>query len=119
VAAKQKGRTDVAEFNVSGEWRLFQNNGWIVDFDLNQNGTLLSGDADTKPAAGGTSIDGDIESGSVSGNLFTLTIKWKNGPKGQYNGTFGADGRLSGQTFDLANPLSQALWVSGKTFRQT
>ena len=109
----------MAEFDVSGEWRVFQNNGWIVDLDMNQDGTQLGGDADTHPAAGGGSTDGDIVSGSVSGNQFTMTINWANGPRGQYNGTFGADGRLSGHSFDLANPLSQALWVSEGTFEQS
>lgn len=96
--------------NVSGRWQAQQTNGFLVTFDLQQDGTGLQGTA----TAGGNSGTGR---GQVDDTRFLFTVDWNGPSKGEYNGTFGLDGRLSGHTFDLSNPGSQAGWVGLKEFR--
>ena len=49
-------------------------------------------------------------SGALSGNSFEFVVAWPNGSEGQYTGNFDAGGNLSGVTFDIAHPTSQATW---------
>ena len=52
-------------------------------------------------------------SGQLTGNAFLFTVDWNNNGKGgQYSGTFDGEGRLSGVTFDIDNPGSQATWFA-------
>jgi hypothetical protein len=96
-------------FDVSGRWQAKQTNGPLVTFDMQQDGETLHGTA----AFDGNSGTGR---GRVAGNGFLFTVDW-NGPSvGEYNGTFGLDGRLTGHTFDLSDPASQAGWVSLREF---
>ena len=96
-----------------GEWTAIQSNGGRPVFDLrqDQNG-VLSGDADS----GGT--DGDILEGSrVDGNLFVCRVKWGDGSSvGNYQGTRGPDGTLSGVGFDEQHPESQTTWFADRKF---
>ena len=109
-----------AGFDVEvGEWTAFQSNGWKAIFRLQQNNQTgeLSGDADAQPIAGGNKTDGDILSGSkVDGNQFVCRVQWQNGPIGNYQGTHGLDGSLSGRSFDEANLASQATWAADRNF---
>ncbi|MEV4002922.1 hypothetical protein [Actinomadura sp. NPDC049753] len=41
---------------------------------------------------------------------------WFNGTRGRYDGSLGGDRRLSGITFDLNHPSSQATWSTSRTF---
>jgi len=111
----------VAEFNVGGqEWEAIQSNGFKVTFNIDQNGTQLSGDADAQlinPPS--PAVDGDIEQGSrVSGNSFLVRVEFSNGFRGEYSGNFNLDGRLTGHALDLDNVQLPATWISNKRFRQ-
>ncbi|MDH6128260.1 hypothetical protein [Kitasatospora sp. GP82] len=100
-----------AGFNAGGTWQLHQSNGFAVTLDVTQDGSgRLYGTA----SAGGTV--GTIEEGSVDGASIFFTIGWSNGSKGRYTGSLGPDRRLSGTTFDLNNPSSQATWFTDRTF---
>ena len=69
------------------------------------HGSLSDNDDGTftyAPAAGYSGADG-----------FVYTVDWNNnGRGGQYSGTFDGEGRLSGVTFDIDNPGSQATWFA-------
>ncbi len=104
----------MAAFDVTGEWVAHQSNGFDVTFHIRPT----KGDftkLDVEARSGGGFAQG---TGKVSGNSFLATVDWEAGPVGRYTGTFGGDGRLSGATFDLANPSSQATWFSQKKFRR-
>ncbi|GJE42064.1 hypothetical protein [Methylobacterium soli] len=97
--------------NVGGNWNAVQSNGPIVNFRLQQNDDRLQGV--------GTHSNGSVSgtgNGSVSDTGFLFVIDWSNGSKGEYNGSFGLDGRLTGITFDRNQPDSQATWHSTKVF---
>jgi hypothetical protein len=97
--------------NVSGDWSIFQSNGFVVQVHLTQDGGLIFGSANT----GSTS--GEVRRGSsVNGGTFLLVIDWHNGTMGEYNGNVGLNGRLTGISFDLSHPESQASWFSDRTF---
>ena len=52
-------------------------------------------------------------SGRIDGNSFVFTVDWhNNGSGGRYEGTFDPEGHLSGVTFDLEHPGSQATWFT-------
>jgi hypothetical protein len=54
--------------------------------------------------------------GVLRGDDFEFRADWPNQTKGQYSGRFDPTGRLSGITFDLANPGSQATWFRRDEF---
>jgi hypothetical protein len=100
----------MAPRNVSGTWTIEQSNGWRTDVTLTQNGSELSGTART--SAG---LDEDFSQeldGTVSGTNFALNITWPQA-RGRYEGTFQPDGTLTGVTFDVQHPSSQATWFGG------
>jgi hypothetical protein len=59
---------------------------------------------------GGVALAEANLSGALSGSSFEFTVAWPNGSTGQYTGNFDAGGHLSGVTFDVAHPTSQATW---------
>lgn len=52
----------------------------------------------------------------MDGENIYFTVGWNHGPVGRYTGVRGPDHRLSGTTFDLTNPSSQATWFTDRTF---
>ena len=94
--------------DINGQWRITQSNGFELMFYIVQesDGRLhWSGQI-----IGGMEANG---SGQLDGNAFVYTVDWNNnGRGGQYSGTFDAEGRLSGVTFDIDNPGSQATWFA-------
>jgi hypothetical protein len=99
---------------VSGEWVTAQSNGRRTFVALAQNGTVLSGTAQT---FNGGDEDSSLELvGTVSDANLELDITWS-GARGRYEGTFQPDGTLTGITSDIQHPESQATWFSdGRTF---
>lgn len=98
-------------FNASGIYTLFQSRGGNVQINVTQDGSgRLFGSA----AYGSTA--GTIEAGSVDGFKIFFVIGWFNGTRGRYDGSLAGDRRLSGITFDLNHPSSQATWFTGRTF---
>jgi hypothetical protein len=114
-------RNTVAERDISsGAWTAQQSNNHGVRFNLDQTQDgRLSGTADAFPLGGGNSFSGTLdEAGSlVRGNMVQIVVDWSQGSRGKYVGSFDLSGRLFGNTFDLANPQSQATWFSDKIFR--
>ncbi len=105
----------MAEFRVGGRWDVHQSNGFHVIFEIGQrppDGHKLVGSAtlDDGTTGGGR--------GRVDGDRFHFKVAWPNGSIGVYDGTFGADGVISGVTFDESNPGSQATWFSGASFEK-
>ena len=77
---------------------------------LTQNGSELSGTAQTSHG-----LDEDFSQeldGTVSDTNFALNITWPQA-RGRYEGTFQPDGTLTGVTFDVQHPSSQATWFGG------
>jgi len=110
----------VAERDISsGAWTAHQSNGFGTRFNLDQtNNGQLSGDATAFPLGGGDEMFGTVDnSGSlVRGDRVQIVVDWNQGSRGKYVGSFDLSGRLSGISFDLANPSSQATWFSDKLF---
>ncbi|MFJ2592141.1 hypothetical protein [Streptomyces erythrochromogenes] len=97
-------------FHAGGVWYLFQSNA-TVRVDLTQDGAgRLFG-----TVSSGNTV-GTLREGSVDGNNIYFVVGWNHGPVGRYTGVRGPDGRLSGTTFDLTNPSSQATWRTDRTF---
>jgi hypothetical protein len=102
--------------DVDGIWDLVQSNGFTVRVDIVQPrgpGGLTDGElhgAAKQVGAGGVDLAEANLSGALSGNSFEFVVAWPNGSKGQYSGNFDAGGNLSGVTFDIAHPESQATW---------
>ncbi len=94
--------------DINGQWRITQSNGFEVMFDIVQeaDGSLHgSGEIPGKRVANAH--------GRLQGDSFSYTVDWNNnGRGGLYTGTFDAAGHLSGMTFDLDNPTSQATWFA-------
>ena len=99
--------------NVAGHWRITQDNGFVVDVSMEQNGQALD--------AFCTHSNGRVRStqaiGNVNGDSMKLTITWDNGSKGEYTGrlekgffTKVNEGILKGRTRDLNHPASSAGW---------
>ncbi len=111
----------MAEFDVRGQWRARQSNGFTVNFNLEQDvNSNLSGRG---PVTAGT-MRGTVEGGKVEGNFFVVTVDWdpsgpSSGARGEYSGMFNPEGRITGITVDLNNPGSQAGWFSDKQFSRT
>ncbi|MEU6866807.1 hypothetical protein ABZ924_26700 [Streptomyces sp. NPDC046876] len=97
-------------FFAGGVWYIYQSNA-TVKVDLTQDaaghlyGTVTSGNT-----------VGTLRDGAVDGQNIYFTIGWSHGPVGRYTGVRGPDGRLSGTTFDLTNPSSQATWFTERSF---
>jgi hypothetical protein len=105
-----------AEWSLRGDTFLIQSNNprQPTVLGLEQEGEQLKG-----IAAYGGSVSllspGEFEksgpvTGKVTGNSFSATVYWGNGSIGVYTGTIDAQGVLSGQTFDKANPRSTAVF---------
>ena len=98
-------------FYAGGVWQLHQRGGTVVTLDLTQDGSgRLYGSASY---SGG---DGTVRVGRVDGLGIFFIIRWRNGAEGRYEGRLGADRRLSGTTFDLRTPSSQATWFTTRSF---
>ncbi|MCX4528733.1 MULTISPECIES: hypothetical protein [unclassified Streptomyces] len=100
----------VAAFNASGVWTIYQSNATVrVDLRQDGNGHLYGS------TSSGNTV-GTLQEGSVDGEKIFFVVQWNHGPKGRYTGSLGPDRRLSGTTFDMNNPSSQATWRSDRTF---
>ncbi|MGI5205567.1 hypothetical protein ACQEU6_28800 [Spirillospora sp. CA-108201] len=98
-------------FNASGVYQLFQSNGAAPRVNVTQDaGGRLFGSASFSDTVG------TIEEGAVEGTGISFTIGWSNGSRGRYVGSLGSDRRLTGTTFDLTHPSSQATWFTDRTF---
>ena len=96
--------------DINGQWTLTQSNGFEVMFDIVE-------ESDGRLRGSGQVIGG-VEanaSGQLIGNAFVYTVDWdNNGRGGQYSGTFDAQGRLSGVTFEVDDPRNQFTWFAHK-----
>ncbi|MBA2518521.1 MAG: hypothetical protein H0V24_02540 [Chloroflexia bacterium] len=101
----------MAEWNVDRNWALHQSNGAVVSLSLVQAGTNIS-----SGTASHSNVSSQSVTGSVNGDFLFLSIDWNNSTFGEYHGRFSPDGRLSGITFDVQNPGSQATWAADKRF---
>jgi hypothetical protein len=107
------GRRPMAR-DVDGAWQLAQSNGFTVEVDIVQprDGSGNLGDGDVHGGAKiveGGSGEANLE-GNLAGDALEFRVHWPNGAVGQYSGRYDASGSLSGVTFDIANPGSQATW---------
>ncbi|MFF3650689.1 hypothetical protein ACFYXV_18880 [Streptomyces sp. NPDC002181] len=99
-----------AYFNAGGVWTIYQSNATVhIDLRQDSDGNL------TGSTSSGNTV-GTVREGSVTGNDIYFIVQWNHGPKGRYTGTRGADRLLSGTTYDMNNPSSQATWRSDRTF---
>src|SRR5262249_32105138 len=105
-------------YDVRGDFTLQQSNATValhLDQRYRQNEW-----ADSEQLTGRATTSGMWStefSGSLRENDFYLVIKWNTGSVGEYHGTFNHEGRLSGATFDRANPNSQATWFIDHIFQ--
>jgi hypothetical protein len=108
VPGRVKGGRLMGLVSVDGRWTITQSNGFQVIFDIDQR--------DDGELRGSGAIVGGIEAsgeGRLDGAAFVFTVDWNNdGSGGRYEGQFDPEGHLSGVTFDLAHPQSQATWFT-------
>jgi hypothetical protein len=104
----------MAEYDVTGQWVAHQSNGFDVTF------TIRPTDGDFTVLDVEASYSGGFAQGKgeVSGDSFWAEVDWEAGPVGRYEGAFGSDGRLRGDTFDRTNPSSRAEWFTDDSFRR-
>ncbi|WP_405977621.1 hypothetical protein [Streptomyces sp. NBC_00158] len=97
-------------FDATGKYDIYQSNATVrVDFSQNGEGRVFGS------ARSGNTV-GTVREGSVDGQKIYFVIDWSHGPVGRYTGTRGPDGRLSGTTYDMTNPSSQATWRTDRQF---
>ncbi|RUU14260.1 hypothetical protein EOD23_01680 [Mesorhizobium sp. USDA-HM6] len=100
-------KKDCTQWGVkNGGFVIRQSNGLEIRFSkmsVDANGTVTAGQADYFPKDGGANIPGTV-TGTLSGNKFILDVKWKvaSGDTGHYEGTIGADGKVSGSHVNKA-----------------
>jgi hypothetical protein len=88
----------------NGGFVVRQDNNLTIRFGKLQvaaDGTVTAGQATYFPSNGGAAISGTV-TGTISGNRFILNVKWKvaSGDTGNYRGTIGADGQVTGTHFN-------------------
>jgi hypothetical protein len=107
--------------DVSGAWQIKQENGFLVDLRLWQDGNQLSGNA----SHSGGRVTSNSVTGTVNGEKVVLTIPWSNGTRGRYTSwdhlaeshfTGPYQGILKGDAFDEVNPHVTTTWESMKSF---
>jgi hypothetical protein len=108
---REKG--EVMAHDVEGPWELVQSNGFGVQVDIVQShdpsGRLADGPFHGSAKVVSSGAEANLN-GELRGDSFEFGVDWPNGTRGKYTGSFDAGGNLSGVTFDLAHPTSQATW---------
>jgi hypothetical protein len=91
---------------------IIQSTGHRVELDLREasppNNILGNAREADKVGAG---------EGIFRDDRFLFIVRWTHGPIGEYHGTRGINGRISGTVVDLTNPQSQAVWFTDQEFR--
>lgn len=90
----------------NGGFVVLQSNNLEIHFGemkIEPNGSVTAGRASYFPKGGGGAIFGTV-TGTLSGNKFILDVKWKvaSGDTGHYEGTIGADGKVTGNHVNKA-----------------
>ena len=111
------------QWNLTGRWQFWQDNGFKVQFDLVQDAAgRITGSGAYASKSGGVgsfsgAMRGSIEQGSIKGNTFVFVTKWDSGGgSGRYVGTLNPDGAITGVTSDVSNssqgslPSTQSRW---------
>ncbi|WP_328782695.1 hypothetical protein OIE52_19390 [Streptomyces canus] len=108
--------------NLNGSVTIHQSNGAVVTLNLTQDAPDPNGAAGLRGSASFSGDNGslhanqqdanDPDNSGVFQNDVFFTIDWNGGPRGRYLGSRGPDGRLSGTSFDIVNPGSQATWFT-------
>jgi len=108
-------------WDLTGTWVATQSNGAKVTFDLQQDGTVLSGNASVpNPVVSSTSLPIAARSveGSVEGDAVAITVYWDGPSVGIYSGEVNKDGWLYGEGYDKLNPASRASWTSDRKMKR-
>jgi hypothetical protein len=95
--------------NIPLNWDLVQTNGAFVHLTTYKD----YGDHFVGQGFSGGNV-GYIDGTAVGNSLF-FTIDWHSA-KGAYSGTIGSDGSVTGFSYDLYHPSSQAHWHSLEQF---
>jgi hypothetical protein len=108
-------QADCAQWDVTGQWRFDQSNGYWVDLNLRQTDSQLTGSGSyaSKETSWGVTFGdprGRVE-GNVSGNAVSIVVHWSLGGIGEYSGTISPQGWLSGEVKDRMHPQNNARWA--------
>ncbi len=112
------------QWDVGGQWSIQQST-TVVNFELQRNGSVVTGKAYyTQPGretkflgvvtSGGDSVVhyGDVD-GSARGSLFTVHIYWDNHKSiGVYTGKISPSGKIEGDAYGEENPSVKVKWYS-------
>ena len=111
------------KWDMSGPWVFSQSIGGKVTFDLSQDvGGSIQGSGQyhySVPGEGGAfGVEGTASSrtlsGSMSGEIFTLSVYWDTNQDAVYNCHVDADGNLiNGRAWDMTNDV-QATWTADR-----
>ena len=107
------------QWDVSGRWSLQQDNDYVVEMNIQQDGNRLSGEAAFHRTTDGTPAP-DNFTGKLDEDYFTFTVRWNfpGHPVGVYKGNIDSQGRMQGRTYDKAHPGdegSAAFWRGNRT----
>jgi hypothetical protein len=102
------------QWDLSGQWRIRQANGYTVDFDLTQSPDgNIRGSGRFVEKGEGRSFDalfrGPVQ-GTMTGEHFTFVVSWADYKHGEYKGRVNADGTFAGTTLDLKSPSNATTW---------
>jgi hypothetical protein len=110
------GRGNVmTQRDIHGLWSIIQSNGFACPVVV-ENFDSQSGAFTLQAMQSGSGAIQGAGNGSVNNDEVHFRINWDGGAKGQYDGTFDAQGVIHGATFDVNNPSSSATWHSNKGF---
>lgn len=116
-------------WDVGGGWGLKQGPTRIA-MNINQSGTMLTGNASYEFSQAGTdgflgigkkygatgTVGGAVE-GSINADNFYVKIVWDNQTVGVYNGRISPQGQLTGTGYEIRSPSKQVSWFSDRTMK--
>jgi len=92
--------------DVSGAWNIVQDNGPVVNVKVSQDGSQISGSANSGGAGG-------VLAGRATGRQIGFRITWKDNTKGVYFGVIGSGNAVQGTTFEYDKPGNIDSWNVG------
>jgi hypothetical protein len=116
-------KAQCTQWNVSGKWSIQQEK-TVVNFQLDQKGSVVAGKADytvpgkvtkvlgvTVSGEDQTVHHGDVD-GTVRGDSYEVHVYWDNRSVGVYTGKISPGGRIEGEVYGKENPSVKVSWYS-------
>lgn len=111
-------QADCLKWDINGRWHFVQSNDTIARFDLQRDGSRVTGSAYFEDEQNGLTLGtaGSID-GTVEGDRLDLVVYWEGGSIGVYQARITSSGALEGSTYDRSAPATTATWRSDRNAR--